>query len=793
MSFFEELSNQVLKDEYFTELLIKLEMISANKFFHVSQSELEPKELTDVLRFADILSRSENSEAKNKAYKIVSLLSETNQQSEVYLSFAKSILIRLGNFPALKFIEESSRHEVFSPREVVFEKIIKETFHAIPNSEHTFTDSQYKIYEGLKRNNHYSFSGPTSLGKSFIIKAFIHYLISENKGVDNIALLVPTRALINQVANQIKEEFLQYQHYKVLTHPIIPGAFGSESNRFIFVFTPERLISYLSESINPKIDYLFIDEAHKIVSERDTRSPLYYHAVLQAERKSVKLYFASPNIPNPDIFLRLFEKSSDESLCVKSSPVSQNRYFLDLIEQRCVLLSDSGSELRVNIDFNSYNFNCWLSKLSNGEKSIVYCNSKADTIELALEFSETLPVKRCPEVDKVITLIEEHLHKKYYLIDCLKKGVAFHFGNLPQRIREKVEWLFLSKKIDFIFCTSTLLEGVNLPAKNIFILSNAVGLTKFSDIDFWNLCGRAGRLTKELSGNIICTRAVNRKNRWDKPDVDLNVVRKKEIKNLEPQVISGKGNFFKNVESALTGDSFSVQKPPADQIRIWKHYANIALIHEIRGDDSVLRSNFILKSERAKSVLKAQSIQNSVPERILESSSGIKAKYQNEIYNNSGLDRLILPEEISYESALLALNMLSQLYNWEVEESSGRDPLYKSKDILKYYAFLIAEWANTKPLHMMIQGSINHHEKKGEVWIVDRLEAFDKNNKRHLNSVINGLISDIDNFIRFRIRSYFENYNMLLKARLGERASGANWSEFLEYGTTDHYGRDSDW
>lgn len=785
MKLFEELSQQALQDEYFTDLLVKLEVLSAQKFFQLARIELQPKELTDALRFADILSRSENPEAKNKAYKIVSLLSETNHQDQTYLSFAKPILVRLGNFPALKFLEDSSNYEVLSPREVVFERIIKETFHAIPNSEYTFTDSQYEIYENLKRNNHYSFSGPTSIGKSFIIKAFIHHLISEHKGTDNIALLVPTRALINQAANQIKTEFSQYQQYKVLTHPIIPGAFRKESNKFIFIFTPERLISYLSEPSNPKIDYLFIDEAHKIVSEKDTRSPLYYHAVLQAERKSVKLYFASPNIPNPEIFLRLFEKSSDESLCIKSSPVSQNRYFLDLIERRGILLSDSGTEVGLDVDFNNCNLNHWISKLSNGEKSIVYCNSKSDTIELALEFSRTLPTKNVPEVNEVISLIEEHLHKKYYLIDCLKKGVAFHFGNLPQRIRERVEWLFENRKIDFIFCTSTLLEGVNLPAKNIFILSNAIGLTKFTDIDFWNLCGRAGRLTKELSGNIICTRAEQRKNRWDKPVTDLNVVRKKEITKLEPQIISGKGNFFKNVESALTGKNFSIKSPSADQVRIWKHYANIALIHEIRGDDSVLRSNIILNTDAAQAVLRSKSSSNSVPQKILESSSGIKAEYQNNIYSDTELNKSILSQDITYESALFALNSLSALYNWEHEESSGRDPLYRSKDTLKYYAVLIAEWANTKPLHLMIQSALNYHDKKGEIWVVDKLEPFDKNSQRQLNIVINGLISDIDNFIRFKIRSYFENYNMLLKARFGEEASGPNWSEFLEYGTTD--------
>ncbi len=190
--------------------------------------------------------------------------------------------------------------------------------------------------------------------------------------------------------------------------------------------------------------------------------------------------------------------------------------------------------------------------LSDGQSSLVYCNTKADTIQYALSVAKSLPDKNDERIDEVVSVIKEHLHEKYYLIDCLKKGIAFHFGNLPQRIREKVEVLFVEKVIDYVFCTSTLLEGVNLPAKNIFILSNAIGLRKFTDVDFWNLAGRAGRLTKELSGNIICTRVELKKNRWSDPDKDLEVVKNKNISPISSAIITGKKNFFENVEATLT-------------------------------------------------------------------------------------------------------------------------------------------------------------------------------------------------------------------------------------------------
>ena len=138
-----------------------------------------------------------------------------------------------------------------------------------------------------------------------------------------------------------------------------------------------------------------------------------------------------------------------------------------------------------------------------------------------------------------------------------------------------------------MFCTSTLLEGVNLPAKNIFILNNAIGLSKFSDIDFWNLAGRAGRLSKELSGNIICVRYSDKKNRWDDPSKDLEVVRNKKIHKVVPSVIKGERNFYQNLGNAIQDTPFTSKAASQVQIDIWKHYSNILCIHQIGNNDSI--------------------------------------------------------------------------------------------------------------------------------------------------------------------------------------------------------------
>lgn len=785
MNFLEELSQKSLDDDYFKKLFYGAEELAAFDFFHLEREPLEEKKFVDLLRFADILSRSKNPDAKNKAYKIISLLADRYKKDGLFRMFASSVLVKLGNFPALQFIDRYAEDSDNSSLELVFEKFIKEAYQQIPDSEFIFTDDQYKVFESLKNNNHYSFSGPTSLGKSFILNAFIRNLIIQEQVNENIIVLVPTRALVNQNLITLKKDFAHIQQYKVLSHPTIPKAYSTEGERYIFIFTPERLVAYLSDTSNPKIGYLFIDEAQKVISEKDSRSPLYYHAILQAERKSIKLYFASPNIPNPEVFLQLFEKSTDEAVSIKSSPVSQNRYYLDLVDKRCIFFSDFNQENELQLDYANPNFFHWLVKLNDGHSSVVYCNTRRDTIAFALEFSSTLPDKSNEDIDEVITIIKEHLHERYYLIDCLRKGVAFHFGSLPQRIRVKIEALFVAKVIDYLFCTSTLLEGVNLPAKNIFILSNAIGKAKFSDIDFWNLAGRAGRLSKDLSGNIICARIEDKGNRWDNLEKDLAVVRTKDIKPLKPLVINGQKNFFKNLECALTGSDFTSKSASQDQKDIWNHYANIALIHEVRADNSVLRSGFVGGSEQMAKLLKTKSDEITVPEKILSSYSMIKAKYQNKVCVDESLDTKTLSTNISYEAVLRRLDILWDFYSWETEETGGRAPMFKTKSSLKYFAVLMSNWMESTPLSRMISTSIEYHQKIGEIWDVNELVRFNSRNQYHINLVINNLISDVDSFLRFKLKNYFSNYYDILVYKLGVENAGENWGEFLEYGTTD--------
>ena len=74
---FDKLSKEVFKDQYFGELYKKLSTIQINRIFSENNGQnLSERDIIHLLRFCDILSNSSIPEARNTAYKIISLLNQ---------------------------------------------------------------------------------------------------------------------------------------------------------------------------------------------------------------------------------------------------------------------------------------------------------------------------------------------------------------------------------------------------------------------------------------------------------------------------------------------------------------------------------------------------------------------------------------------------------------------------------------------------------------------------------------------------------------------------------------------
>lgn len=795
MSVIQKMSEKAFKDIYLKNLIYKLEENYSNKFFGpLYKLTLTEREINNLLRFSDILCRSKNSQHRNLSLKIISLLLELDEvrNTKYFHIIAINTLVKLGNFPSISIIDDS---EEFMKVEEIRNDFILKTIAQSSPLDQPFTDAQYNVFEEMKQRNHYSFSGSTSLGKSFIFEAFTKYIIKEHNGADNIAFIVPTKALINQVGNRLKKITNEFG-YKVITTPIIPKVFLNQENRYIFVFTPERLVSYFMDKSNPKIDYLFVDEAHKLLSRKDTRTPLLYHALVLAKRKSVNIYFASPNIPNAEIFLEMINNSTEENMTIIESPVTQNRFFIDTITDFSFMISDFGKDIlfpKFKFDNNRINnLKKVLDIFSKNRQSIIYCNTVDKTIQTAINFADCLDNVDLEEIEEVIELIDEKVHHQYFLKKCLKKGIAYHFGGIPEEIRGQIEKLYKIGLIKFLFCTSTLLEGVNLPAKNIFILSENIGNGKMTDIDFWNLAGRAGRLSKDISGNIYCVNLYNQNGYWKDSKDRINILRNKQIEKVEPLILSKTNeNLYKNISNYFEEKEYTNKNLSSEKKKMIEMYGNILLFHDSINNDSVLKNKFIDSNKNSVSLLKKMRTSLKVPSEILAKGININITNQNRIVTS---DVPELPKTTKYEDCLEVLNILYTQYKWKDTESSGRNPMIRHINQLKYYATLMESWINSKPLKVLIQKTIDFYYNDGDVRDIYIREEdgrikpmkFDKQNDFLINKVINDVVGDLENILRFKIKNYVSNYQDLLKSKNNSILNNVDWESYIEYGTTDN-------
>lgn len=766
----EKLASQANSDPYLEKLIYKMEQTFSNELMSKKGESLTNDELIDVLRFADILSRSQNVSYRNLSFKIISLLFELEaikEEEEYFKAIATSVLVKLGNFPSLGIVDNDEN--MLNISEIKLNYLAKTILQESPFGE-PFTDSQFKVFSEMKERNHYSFSASTSFGKSYIFEAFTKYLIEEHNGVDNIAFIVPTKALINQVSFKIKR-LISDTSYKVVSSPEIPKIYLTKGAKFIFVFTAERLVTYLLNHTNPQIDYLFLDEAHKLLNTKDKRTPVLYHALTLAKRKSINIYFASPNVPNPDVFLQLVNNSTEESISIEESPVAQNRFFIDTTTNQGIMLSDFGEDIELsNLNFvgdSIRDLKTLLNDISSNRQSIIYCNTVEKTISTAVSVANILEDIQSEEIDELVGFIEEKVHSQYFLKRCLKKGIAYHFGGMPEEVKLQVENLYRNGQIKYIFCTSTLLEGVNLPAKNIFILSEKIGLSNMKGIDFWNLAGRAGRLTKDLSGNIFCVNLFNQNGYWANKE-SIKILRDKKIEASSPQIMSkSNGNLYKNITNYYQDKDYSNRSFSEEQKKIFQSYGNILMYHNLVDSDSILKDSYINKEDNAISVLKEIEKNLKVPKEIIAENIEIDLKNQNRIMQS---DSISLPSSTDYNSCSQVLEILYEAYHWIDTESGGSKPMIYNKNQLSYYALLLESWINSKSLKYLIERTITYFHNNNSPRTVSFFEEgrrynelFNKNNDKHINSLINNIISDLEGVIKYKIKSYVSNYQAILK------------------------------
>lgn len=475
------------------------------------------------------------------------------------------LLVRIGNFPSLLLLDDSKkqgagefilniieRYSLQTALEILgkYENnliSIEDIHHSERSTILELTNFQRELWQKLSNSSKLlSFASPTSSGKSHILMKFISHKAQQASKPFCAVYLVPTRALIAEIAVKLRGEISKSkEEIDIITIPKAPSEVGKD--KIIYVLTQERFLVLLAmlTSREHSVDYLIVDEAHEI--SKGSRGILLHHALDWVKNRfTVKKYiFCSPVIKNPGIFDQLLSGRKtlvSEEISTQLSPVTQN--FIKVWpaqggrgqkgNNKKLLLSlydvyGNTEEAICTMEFEQNRHTDGISdslayasvSLGQNKTNIVYVDDPkmADDTAKKLVRKYITDVTDDDEVIEFADYVKKIVHPRYLLGEALKKGVGIHYGKMPTLIRETVEQLFKEGKLKFIVCTSTLAQGVNLPAQNIFIMNPKVRDVNSEKVNvgsstFWNIVGRAGRLFADFEGNVFLIHDKNNKS-WE--------------------------------------------------------------------------------------------------------------------------------------------------------------------------------------------------------------------------------------------------------------------------------------
>lgn len=779
----EYIYSDIEKNTYLISLYTNLIKKYAINIFKITDIEGEVYiNISDLLRFADILSKSTNDLKKQKhnniAQNIVVLLKELYPENEEVKKIYVSVLNNIRNYRGIK----ENNYYSTDIREFISQYIEKELYKIEPNDdENYFVRDQKNIYDTLQKEKFYSYSGPTSMGKTFVIRKFIINQIKNNYK-KNYVVVVPTKALISEITSDFITELnslLKEKNYKVIN--TYNETNENDKYNYVMVYTQERLLSHLINS-SIKVNYVFIDEAHKLFY-KDTRTMYFYKIldILRNQDNVPNIYFSAPLIKNPNEFLDLLPEIGTKSSSVfEFTPVNQQKFMIDYNSKNIRIYNDLSSNF-IELEYDKiekFDINYILNQLGENRKNLVYCESKKEAINYALEYSKNRkPIEENEYLNKVKKYIKDEIHEDYWLIDMLSKGVAYHIGYIPNSIRKHIENLYKEKTINTIFCTSTLLEGVNLPADNLFINVKDKAKIISNEIDFKNLIGRVGRIKYNLIGNVFiipngspklmntCTELIEN----DVSDKELSI--KKVLSTIAKKEIINK---LKNGDTLIEKRSKTY-----DEYESTRYIMN-NLIDDIINDRKGIIykqfEKFITKQDIKE--IKEQFREKTVPQDLPITTDQIDTvdKYIKE-------DKLEYPEKITYNNVLTFLKELHEYYSWNIYEDKTT---IGHKNNLAYYAVILQQWMLGFGIKQIIQQAIKYHEDNNTFYDINSGMKVDYTGSlEQKNSIINETLNAIENIILFKISNYFSKFSSRYKEvnKIDEIAN--DWYEYIQYGTND--------
>jgi len=399
-----------------------------------------------------------------------------------------------------------------------------------------FHDEQKQVLEILNSGRNLIVSAPTSFGKSLLIEEVV-----ASAKYRNIIVIQPTLALLDETRRKLSK---YSSEYKVVVRT---SQEASKEKGNLFLFTSERVNEY---QYFTDIDLLVIDEFYKLSSKRDDgRSDSLNNAFrFLLDKFNPQFYLLGPNIESiSDGFV---EKHDAVFFKTNYSLVACNE--IDVYRKHPDSFGERGNK-KIYKEKVLFELLYDLRK----ENTIIYCSSPARARYLSSKYCQFLSQMEVLPRNKdlpILDWIKRYVSPSWCFINCIEFWIGVHDGALQKHITTTVIDYFNSGFINTLFCTATIIEGVNTTAKNVIFFDKKKGHnTPIDFFDYSNIKGRAGRLMEHYIGRIYNFNPKPHKDQIyiDIPFFEQNPISDEILINIDRQDVVDKNSEQFNYLSSL--------------------------------------------------------------------------------------------------------------------------------------------------------------------------------------------------------------------------------------------------
>lgn len=394
---------------------------------------------------------------------------------------------------------------------------------------------------------------PTSAGKTRSVEIVLRSGFLSGRA--KLAVVVaPFRALCHEIGSSLRHAFreddvkvnelsdaMQLDFLQQIAEFLDPEVYTSQ---YILVLTPEKLLYILRQTptLVTDIGIVVYDEGHQfdsgsrgityelLLTEIKTLLPtnaqtILVSAVIQnaqaigewlmgdgvqivngsgllptarsvafaswIERRGQLMFFESDTYGQPDYFV---PRAIEQITLARFPRERAARYFPD---------KDSSNDIALYLG---------IRLVSQGAVAI-FCGLKAtasgmasravEVYERAFAIAPPAASANADELRRIKNLVDGHFGAQSVTSRAASLGIFVHHGTTPHGVRLSIEYAMQQGRINFVACTSTLAQGVNLPIRYLIVSGTQQGSEKIKVRDFQNLVGRAGRSGMHTEGLVI--------------------------------------------------------------------------------------------------------------------------------------------------------------------------------------------------------------------------------------------------------------------------------------------------